>query len=185
MNATEHLEAASLAAAAERRNRPVALLLAALALLAVAVVYAVIGGVSAAGAGAQLDLAVKQRSALLEKNAHIEQLRADPSRSVDADRYRPEEQYRTKLQAINDQIGLATPPTLGSMRDRRFDANSPFVRKELDVTISAASPEQGLRWLELAGEQIDGLHVIGLELRPETNGWTFRVRLARWEVIRT
>ena len=178
----ERREAAAMAMARERRNRPIALLVGAAALLIAAGVFA---GWSLLGVRAErADLRRQESRAarLVELAREVQDTRNDPSRRLNRQRYAPETNLLSKLQRITAEVGLERPAIFGSIRPQRFEADSILVRNSLDVTIAGAAPEVGLAWLERAGEVVPGLHVLRLRLTPDAAGWGLNMSLARWEI---
>lgn len=182
LQGAERREAALLAASQERRNRPLALLALAGVLLLFAAIFAGASVLRVGAARRAFETRSAQAGDLLEVAARIEQVRAGSAQRGPADRYAPERNLLTKLQAVSDQVGFARQPTLNPQNPQRLGADSPLIRRLIEVTIGGASPEDALRWIDLAETAIPGLFVTRLELRPDPTGWTFRITLARWEI---
>lgn len=178
----ERREAAALAGAQERRNRPLALLAGAALLLLICAIFAGASLLGVRGARQAYEVRRSQAGELQQVAAQIEQARAAASRGRVADRFAPERNLLTKLQAVSDRVGLDRAPILNPQNPQRFEADSPLVRRPIDVSITSASAEQAMQWIDLAEAQIPGLHVISLQLRPDPAGWNARITLARWEM---
>jgi hypothetical protein len=177
----ELVRASALASSTERSNRSVTF-------LAMAIIVCIVTGfvtITAARAAADqrriVLTRVAQQEKMLQLEAQLSILQQNPDDQTGSERYRPETQLRAKLDRISNRLGLQPPATLGNTQDQRLGISSPLVNKVLDVTISNAKAQSALRWLELAQEEIPGLHVMSLEMRPSSAGWTFRIKLGRWE----
>ncbi|MFG0275647.1 MAG: hypothetical protein ACF8QF_11365 [Phycisphaerales bacterium] len=178
----ERREAAMLAGAQERRNRPLTLLGAGALVLVVCAIFALVSLVSVRSARLAYEVRRRQAGELQQVAAQIEQARAAASRGRVADRFAPERNLLTKLQSVSDRVGLERQPTLNPQNPQRFEADSPLVRRPIDVSITSATAGQITQWLDLAEAQVPGLHVISLQLRPDPAGWNARITLARWEM---
>jgi hypothetical protein len=179
----EFAEAAAAASAIERRNRPTALVGISILVLAAGLLFALWQVNRQMGSRNRLRTAEAQFVGVQERAIQARGLLENPQREALEEKYQPETQLRTKLQRAGTDLGLDRL-NFGNLRDERFEADSPLVRKVLDVTITGVLPEQGLEWIDRVRADVPGLEVIGLELRPDASGWTFRVRVARWETDR-
>lgn len=180
--ADERRQAAMLAISQERRNRPLALPLIAGALLAAATIFSLVAFSQLRAARQSYDFQRQRAGELLEVASSIERARAQSRRGPAGERYAPERNLLTKLQGVSERVGLEQPPSLNPQNMQRFEADSPLARRPVEVAITGATAEQGLRWIDMARQEIPGLHTTRIELRPTSTGWTFRITLARWEM---
>lgn len=175
----DRYEQAERAAAAERRNRPRALIVVgALALLASSVALL---GAWRARSGAERDLARgRGELARIESlEGELEALRAARSLAPDQG-----EQFRTPpdiLQTFRDlgrQAGFTQDPPVPSPRRINVEGGQ---RVEWAYTVYDASLAPLLEWARLVIERIPGTFVHQVKLRPAGERWTMEVTFARFE----
>ncbi|RMH28081.1 MAG: hypothetical protein D6693_04205 [Planctomycetota bacterium] len=171
------------AAAVARRNRPASLLLAAGAAVVVALVFAGLSVSRARSAQRAVESAAATRAAVQSVVDQIEALRAESASARTDGRYSRRLQLST-LAAINQRVGLDTPPVLQQNPPRSSGPDSPIEKRIVSVTMVNAPLAAALRWIGEAQRAIPGLFVTAIELRPTPAGWTVRVQVARWELKR-
>lgn len=178
----EQREAAALAAVVERRNRPLGLLLFSAAALVIMAVFAAVSLAGVRGARSAFESRRDQADDILQVAAQIERVRTAAATGPSATRYAPERNPLGKFAQVSRQVGLEPPPVPTGQPSRRFDADSPLELKSWSVNLRGVTPEEGLRWIDLAEEAIAGLYVTDLQLSTSAAGWNFDITLARWEL---
>jgi len=176
------LEAAAMAAAAERRNRPMALIFLATAALVAAGIYATMGAVSAAEAATAADVRVRRYEQVERLAQQIERIRTDPGRAEKLETFKPDPFLRTKLNQVAADLELSNQFQIGADRREGLSLDSQMRRVVIEVTLNSVSAETGMRWIDNAVREVQGLEVATVELTPTPRGWNFKVRLGRWEI---
>lgn len=176
----EAREVQALAAAAARRNRPLALVaLASLALLA-SIIFFSVSMAGARSARAQLARLARSQAEVTQIAEEIGRLRTAAAREEHPDRYHRILQL-SKLEAIGRQLNFTTPPTLVQQRSIS-ELDSPIEKRRVDVAFAIAPLEPDFQWLNEAQKIIPDLFISAIDLRPNPQGWTMRVQVARWEL---
>lgn len=193
------LELAASAARAERKNRPTYLVFIALLLVAasgVALVWAL-------GARASEESALRDERAQAQEydrsSARIQQIR-----STTGEKANPftdnNDRIRTRIMAAAERAGLtgeppgmtaasAVAPTLVSTDPRTpgsADGTVPPTQRSKFryENVRQQSLEILIQWLNFAVEDIPGLEVYSIHLKPEANGWVLTsVTFTRWERV--
>ncbi|MFG0258585.1 MAG: hypothetical protein ACF8GE_11845 [Phycisphaerales bacterium JB043] len=178
------VRASALASTTERSNRSVTMLAIAIVFCLVSIFSTIAIARASSNHRGRLEARVAQQEQLLRLEAQLHSIEQRGERNSGASQYPPETQLRAKLDRISSRLGLSPPANLGNMQNRPLGSDSPLVNTMLDVTITNAMAQDGLRWLELAQQEIRGLQVMSLEMRPTNLGWTFRIQLGRWEARR-
>lgn len=173
-----------LAASAERRNRPRALPVAAAALLAAGVAYS---GWAVAQAGArdrELNAAAESNAEVMGLVNKIKAIREDRGHKPVQDQFRRDDQLLGKLERIHEGLGVAQRPTLMEQpRPRPLGLDAQLQERVVTATLLQMSMTDAMRWINTALADIPGLHVIGIEIRPDrARGWVVSVDLGRWEL---
>jgi type II secretory pathway pseudopilin PulG len=178
----EQREAAALAAVQERRNRPLGLLLVSAGALVVMAVFAAVSLAGVRGAKAAFDARRSQSDEILQVASQIEQVRSAASAGPSTTRFARERNPLNKFAQVSGQVGLDPAPTPVPQGDLRLDADSPLLLKSWSVSLRGVTPDEGLRWIDLAADAMPGLHVRDLQLSTNAAGWNFEMTLARWEL---
>lgn len=179
------LEASVEAVAAERRNRPTALIAVSVALLLGAIVFAVFA--SSARARARDDMRIAQNTLQRLENVRAEIVaykNSDAQRAL-KQQYAPMmRNIRSRLEQVAQRQGLPQRALqLGQISDqRKLGLDSPLLLRTIDATIAEGEVEQTLEWIQAVTDEIDGLFVSGVTLNPSTDGWRLNIRLSRWEI---
>lgn len=171
-------ELAGSAAAAERRNRPTAILIAALLALAVGVGVLASSLGARASAGRALRLEQTREEQVVRLAAQFEAV--DRQRqNTGADAFAPIPDVLSRIEAAARDAGLTDRPPIPNQRSERSED---LTRR--DYAYSAmrdASLDKLLKWVELSTQSVPGLHVTAIELRPEQRAWQVIVTFSRWE----
>lgn len=176
------LRAAALAS--ERRNRPFLRVAIAVAVLAASGVFA---AWSLAAAERTRGVLASDRERLAEAQTLVEQIRQirnDPRRSANNERYAPETRLRSKLDRISERLDMEQTPSIRDAGAKQLGvgSDSPLEKRSVEVRMSNVPLETALEWVNEAVREIPGLHVTGVELRPNrARGWSIHVQLSRWE----
>lgn len=179
------LEATFEAGAAERRNRPTGLIVAAVVLLLLAFIYLTYASTQRREAAVGLAAARASLQSLVDLEAEIEAFQDDAAQSELRRRYSPlMSRIRSRLETLARNVGLDDPlPQLGQISgERRLGLDSPLLLRTISATIPEGDPELVLEWIQVATERIDGLFVSGVSLSPVAGGWRITVQLSRWEI---
>ena len=172
-----------LAMAAERANRPTAIVVFSAVLLLAACAFLMwsAGGVSAAEQ--RLERASSEAAAVNDIAQRIELLRdqGEQPESQDA-KYRPVSNLLSTISAASDRVGLSSRPRITPLRDdEQFDGA--LVRRNIAGRVSGEQIGDALRWVETVVAQVDGLYVSQFKVTPSrTTGWNIEVRFSRWEL---
>jgi type II secretory pathway component PulM len=180
LTSQEAREVQALAAAAARRNRPMALVaLASLAMLA-SIIFASVSIAGARSARAQLVRLAQNQAEVTQIAGEIEHLRSAGERQEHPNRYQRVLQL-SKLEAIGRRLNFKTQPTLVQQR-AISELDSPIEKRRVDVTFANAPLDADFQWINEAQKIIPDLFISAIDLRPNPQGWTVRVQVARWEL---
>jgi hypothetical protein len=191
------LELAATAARAERRNRPTALPAGAAALLAVSIVALL--WAAAKRSSAELALADERRAAeeYVQASARLEQARA-----LGGDRPNPanesNDRIRSRIIAAAERAGMTADhpgmtgasslvPTVSTdlKQPASADGKTPATQRSKFTyqNVKQSSLEAMIQWVNNAVEDIPGLEVFMISVKPEANGWNMTVAFTRWERV--
>jgi len=180
LTSEEARQVQALAAAAARRNRPLALVaLASIALLA-SIIVSSVSMAGARSARARLARLARSQAEVTQIAEEIARLRADAASTDRSDRYQRVLQL-SKLEAIGRKLNFTTPPTLVQQRSIS-ELDSPIEKRRVDVTFANAPLQSDFQWINEAHKTIPDLFISAIDLRPNPKGWTMRVQVARWEL---
>lgn len=176
------LEASTAAGRAERRNRPKHLLLLAFALLVFAA--GLLGWSVLARARAAATL--REERALAEKvrdiTAQFNELKTDSEQSSTS---RPKfgESIFNRPSRFQELAASAGLKNTGFVPQRKTadPAVNGVQRRRLEFELKDESLDALLNWMKMAVEDIPGLEVFSVRLRPEANQWALNVEFSRWE----
>ncbi len=183
----EDLQFRAMAAAAERRNRPVGLLVIAIALLIVSSVFTLWSASAVARARREITDAETGLQNVKATAERIEQVRTRPEKDPFGDRYRADPEMLRKLERVPERAGLEARPTLREeSRPRPLALDSPFQSKIVNVRFGDSSLQDVMKWINQALMDVPGLHVTSAEFTvpsgPSGRGWVVDLKLARWEI---
>jgi hypothetical protein len=173
----------SLAAASERRNRPIGLVGVALALLVAGGAYAAWTFVDAADARRAL---AREKQTLADVEAlvtAIEEARTTATRAQVTDQYRPDPQLLSKLASVQQAAGLAGGKATIQESPRRIGlgAGSDVAARVVNVRMRNVRLTEAMTFVNGALARVDGLFVTRVALDPTATGWAVEIDLARWE----
>ncbi len=180
------LALAAVAARTERQNQPKVLLYGAGVLLVAALIFLGVAFQGSLAASNELNTQKKQAEEVAMQAGKLKALRAyiasDPGVN------QPATQVLTRIEQAAVDVGLKVPTPLmpaAKHNDRAPGASSQLAR--LDYEIRSESLPQLLQWVQKAQENVPGLEVYGVSLRPASptgaHEWVFRVSFARWEKV--
>lgn len=168
---------AGIAARRERENRPTALIVVTTLGFIAALIYLVIAVLDLRSAQHRLEQRRNASTQVVELAGEITALR---QRAANVDEGAAQiGQIRSRLIAIAQEAGVTSrivPP------QDRYDRGAKSVRHRFEfasVTNSTLPPL--LHWLNKAVEEIPGLEVYSVSIKPGTNAWMMSVSFARWE----
>jgi hypothetical protein len=178
------LELSFAAMAHERRNRPLSVLIVAVAALLLMAMFAGFGIRSRGAARAELrrtmtDQALVERYA--EELAALERMERDPSSGRGGGR--PIPNLLTRMEELAVQAGLEKPrpPRVPAPEQRGAIRITHYHYGDNTNPITHTSLSSLLDWLRLAQSEELGMEVTGLNLRPDGNNWRMTVSFRRWE----
>ena len=175
----------ALAASAERRNRPTALVLAAVIALAVALLFAGWSFSSAQAAQSDRRRQARTMAEIESLVTQIEETEQAAAAGFDDSKYRTDPQLLSKLSRIAAELEMQNAPILTEGRTRTtLSADSPIAARVITVRMNQVRLEDAMRWLNNALDAVNGLFVTRVRLIPSANGWSVELDLARWEVSR-
>lgn len=170
-------ELAGAAAAAERRNRPTALLVAALLVLAIGA-GALVSSLSArASAGRAMRLEQTREEQVVRLAAQFDSIERQRQDSG-TDTFAPIPDLLSRIETAARDAGLSDRPPIPGQRSERSED---LTRRDYTYTMRDASLDRLLRWVELSTQTVPGLQVSSIELRPEQRTWQVTVTFSRWE----
>lgn len=180
MSAREHeIMLGAMASAAERRNKPVALVAFGAALLAGAFAFYGwnAGQARSARAAFEREAQAAQKVGMIADRIVFE--RENAAVAGETDYYAPNPTLLSALASSATGAGLTKTPAFTQNTE---DSGGPIVRKTVTARISAEAVETTLAWVERALGEVDGLHVASFSLKStRATGWEVEVRFARWE----
>lgn len=176
----ERYELAGQASARERRNRPRGLLVLGLVVAAIGLITLGVGFLRDRSATADLRKHERQLAELVRLDAQLQAL-ASADGPDDADELAPVPNLLTQLEDLAIDAGLGKPPTPQPRPDRERTAEGLQRIKITYPTMRSSDPAVLLGWVRDATEQIPGLEVFSISLRPGATDWTMSVTFTRWE----
>lgn len=169
------------AAGAERRNRPIHLLVLALLGLLVAAVMLAWSGSARSAALAELRGEREIGRAATTLAERLKQLQVATKNSTSVQAGEPEPRILSRILAAGQQAGLQGLPQTPLKTEREPRPIDGVVRTRYTYEHRDASADSLLRWLQLARKDIPGLEVHFLQLKPEPENWYMQVVFTRWE----
>ncbi len=174
---------AALAGAAERANRPTAVVLFCAILLLGATIFALWSGRQASAAERTYVSAATQLSRARAAADEIKRINAArQSGATQTSVFDPEPR-------LLSSISNALPADKIQSTDLRFEQNkeevpgSPLVRQVVTCrSLRKLELDPVLEWTGRALEAVPGLHIIHFSLKPTREGWEITVKFARWEL---
>ncbi len=170
-------ELAGAAAAAERRNRPTALLVAALLVLAIGAGALVSSLGARASAGRAMRLEQTREEQVVRLAAQFEAIDRQRQDSG-ADTFAPIPDVLSRIETAARDAGLADRPPIPRQSSERSED---LTKRDYAYTMRDASLDKLLKWVELSTQTVPGLRVSSIELRPEQRTWQVTVTFSRWE----
>lgn len=180
--ADDRLELAMHAARAERRSRPVHLLVLAALVLVAAAVYLALSYASLGRASASL-AAVRASGTEAVTLAHrLAALKALETGASGPRAFERMENLRTEIERRARDAGFKNT---GPMTPRSINESPAGVRgammRRLEYNVRAETLPVLMDWMQRCVREINGLEVYALTLIPETDGWSLKVTFSRWE----
>lgn len=171
-------EMAVAAAMREQRNRPTALVVIAVALLASAVVATAWGLSSRASAVRALRRGVQEHADAQRLIDELASLRRINEASGPAGEPIPDLTLWGKLDELATSCGLPKPqqPTMRTTPVGRVDVKTYTYQNVRSENLGAL-----LEWVRSASESVPGLEVFGVQLRSDATGWTLSATFRRLE----
>lgn len=164
-----------------RRNRPSFLVTLGAIALMLALAYAVLGWVSYSDARKRAQTAERNASDILLAAARLKQLQDnDASGGSRSPEVASGGAVLSRIEGAGTRAGLVRPVPVGST-NRQRDRDVGWDKVNISYNVKDPSLEAILKWMELAIEDVQGLEVSQLTLRPEASEWSMTVVYARWE----
>ena len=178
------LALAAEAARTERQNQPKGMLYGAGLLLLVALIFLGVAFQTSLGAFTELNTQKKQAQDVATQAGKLKALRelatTDPSVNQSAP------QVLTRVELAGVEVGLKSPVRLPVRHNDRAPG-APSQLAHFDYEVRDESLPLLLQWVEKAQQNVPGLEVYGVSLRPESptgaHQWVLRVSFTRWEKV--
>tara|TARA_R110002072_G_scaffold42064_9_gene117806 strand:- start:92333 stop:92920 length:588 start_codon:yes stop_codon:yes gene_type:complete len=174
----DRYELAALAQNQQRLNSPRHLIMLGIVLVAIALVVLLISWRSKAGAlkdNADLAFKLKNISTLITDIRVLEAAQQDNQQD---DLFKPIPDLRSRLKGYGTQSGV---PSLPSVPAQAIQPMGDAQLISYTYTVIDPSIENMLDWITLSTEQVPGLFVNELELKPGKQDWTMTVKLSRYQ----
>lgn len=173
-------ELSSNAAAAERRNRPTKLLWVSGAVLALGMLWMLLGLLSHSSAQNELASEMDARQRIAEMAAEVERIQVSLEADTGGSRgYERVPDFLSQTQAAGREAGLTRQVRLPE--ERVGSEEDGLVPVEWTFELRDPELEALLEWVELCMERVPGLRVSSVEIQPRGDDWSFRVVYSRWE----
>jgi hypothetical protein len=175
------LALAATAARAERQNQPKVLLYGAGLLLLIALIFLGTSFRTSVAAASDLRAQRKQAEDIVKDAGELKAIReAVKSGPVNQSAI----QVRTRIEQAGADVGLkARVPTANTRTDPQPGLHSKQMR--YDYEIRDEELPKLLQWVQKSVQDVPGLEVYSISLKPEAHQWTLRVSFSRWERIET
>ncbi len=168
------------AATRERRNRPMALVAGAGALLVVAVIAAGVALADRARAAGELREDARSRERLEGRVEELKRLRAiEASEGPAPGESIPQLEIITRLEEAAAGAGLKDKPPLPKVIT--YDKEKIKIKEFMYQNVRSDNLKAMLEWARSASEAVPGLEVYKLELRAEPAAWSMMLTFRRWE----
>lgn len=183
LSTDDRYELASVAAAAERRNRPSTLITLGLLLVVVGLAASLIGFVRYQSASDSVEAATRSYARVADDIGAVTRLEELRSRSGADARFEPDPNFQSKIEDLAPLSGLSVPPArVRRAPPREGTARNYFaIRIEYTMDIPADELDELIVWLRSATREIPGTMIEQLKLEPEANTWKVTVAFLRWE----
>lgn len=180
MSEDERYEQAMAAAASERRNRPRHLLLIPLGLFCLAGLVLAIAIFSHETARIRLENQTQQYERLVSGVVELREFEARDESGNTREQFAPIPDLLSRMESYASQARLGETP---KVPQQRKDRTQGAVRQRYVYTnVTDRSLEAMLDWLRLSQDNVPGLFVYSITLRPvASRGWSMDVTFARWE----
>lgn len=178
----ERYEQALAAAASERRNRPRHLLVVPLLLFMIAGLVLAFAIYSRESSRIRLEQQQQRLDRLVSGIVELRELRAAGQNSGPVGQLEPIENLLSQMEGFATQAGLAEKPKLPQSRRDRTLGTGVVRQRYVYSGVTDPSLEALLKWLRISIDNVPGLSVYQLSLRPlPGRGWSMDVTFARWE----
>ncbi len=173
----------ALAAAAQRRNRPTALLVVASVTFVVALIFALYAAGNARKAYKSAQSQAQSLQKIEEGVALLNAISTDTDQHDLLRLYRPAPRLLTTLENINQTLAIEPKPDVREQTKRAIiGLDSPIEGRVVTAQFNNVSLQQATQWINEALRRVNGLHVSSVDFRPSARGWIIRVDLTRWEL---
>lgn len=173
-------EQAALAARAQRRNRPLHLIWAAIAALCLGVLLLGLALLDRVSAARERDATQQREVQIVTLLSSLKALDAQADDPLARAATAPMQNVGTLVSEAGREAGLANPVGVGQMTPPRTRGGLSG-RRYTYTNISDPSLTALLRWVQLSLERVPGLEVNRLEIRPQPQHWAATVTFTRWE----
>lgn len=180
-NRIEELKAelGSVALRQEHQNRPVRLVIITGLVLAVSVMFLLVGVSKRFAAEAKLSRDKARATEMISLADRLEKIKVAAANREGGGLGVPIEGIRSRIMTAGTEAGLKNQVPLPTIRKSRGGADA--VQQRLAYEVRDESLDAIVRWIEKAVRGTGGLEVYALSLRPEANQWNCKVTFSRWE----
>lgn len=170
------------AARAERANRPTYLLIGAAALLIVALAALLWSWQAKSAAESKLATEMALGQQFVDAAQRLRELEVTPKSGPSASEPIPDMGSRMQAAAVRAGMAKDAASKLLPIPSRDSTRSGNAVRKKFQYNnVREATLEPLVSWLSSATEEVPGLKVYSLTLKPDATGWTMNVTFTRWE----
>ena len=184
LSADDRYELAAIAQNQERLNYPKHLIFVGLMLVGLALIIFIVGWRMRSSALKANSLKAVELASINELIDELNTLEATQANDPDQDLYQPIPDIFSRLERFATQAKLENKLVLPSGR-RNTNRSRPITGNARQMlypyTIRDSSLEHMLDWIKISTEQIAGLEVTDLEIKPAKQNWTMTVTLSRYE----
>ena len=179
MNADDRYELAALAQNQQRLNYPKHIIMLGLLLVFVSIVTLAIAWQMRSGAQDKYAKRTYELTQIEQLVNQIATLQESQANSSGQDRFQPIPDILSKFKRFGEQANLEHDIGLPKNPKVRPEGNAKLMTYPYNLRDS--SLEHMLNWIKISTEQIPGLSVTDLEIKPAKQDWTIRVTLSRYE----
>lgn len=170
---------ATRAEAGTRANRPTHLVALGAIVLLLTLTVAAFAWRSDARAARQLRNASFELDNIRLRADRLAELRAVQAAAPTDDRYRPIPDILSRMSTIAREAGIEGTLSVPTTATTPFQESRRITYRYLGLRMNSLEPLAN--WVNQAGQQIPGLHVVGVKIVPQANAWQADIIFARFE----
>lgn len=175
----DRYELASRAESQMRRNHPSHLVVLAAMVFLVSLIVLVLAWRTDADAHKKLRDKVYQLGSIKSELATLQRLEQQSATTARNAEFDPIPNMRSRLESIASSVGLDS--LNGVLPKTSSNTLSNAIKNNYTYTVRDASLENTLAWVQASTEQIPGLRVSSIDIKPTNTTWTVQVTLYRYE----